>query len=120
MRSLRTLSAAVDPNWDPQPFRLYPAKDTPELMYHAMEEAVEVPADLVHCWKQLNKHPDWKAFVCPRCGTIYGGRMAGVEGSFRAHIREIEDTGGCLLNPARPGERGPANGKAKGPKGAVV
>lgn len=106
------MNIQCDPYWNPEPWRCFPHEDTPELMYHPVWEAVEVPPDLVRYWGEINKHRGWKALVCPCCRTIYGAKLAGVWGSFRAHVQEYEDTGGCFLQPARPGAKTVKRGKA--------
>ena len=72
------------------------------------------PEDLARYYKEV--HPDipgqpmhivtpadgW-GFVCPACKCIFRAGFAGMPGSFRTHVQEYEDTGGCFFHPPRKG-----------------
>ena len=42
------------------------------------------------------------AYVCPCCKMIYAPGWGGMPGSFRVHIEEYEQTGGCVFKPKPP------------------
>ena len=71
----------------------------------------DIPSDLNRYYRQWK--PYQFAFICPRCKMVFQPELAGMPGSFRAHVREIEETGGCPFFPKPGGKAQPRSSKRK-------
>lgn len=82
--------------------------------YHWEDEPVQVPADLVPYWRRLQgRNVGMKALVCPRCQIVFGGKLEGVWGAFRAHIAGTGPSGdgGCFFREGAQRKRESTGGR---------